>query len=127
MIVWRSKQIKVGEISLENLHRFGIKELNPNWKGGVTPINNLLRRTREYKIWQELVLKRDNYTCVLCSQRGGELHVDHIKPFSLFPELRFELSNGRTLCKKCHENTDTYGIIKLKRYEESLYQRICTI
>lgn len=34
---------------------------------------------------------------------------------SNFPELRFELSNGRTLCVECHQKTDTYGE-KAKKY-----------
>ena len=40
---------------------------------------------------------------VYCGQVGGYLEADHIKPFSLYPELRFELSNGRTYCKPCHK------------------------
>lgn len=28
---------------------------------------------------------------------------------AFFPELRFELTNGRTLCKLCHMKTDTWG------------------
>lgn len=45
----------------------------------------------------------------LCKYEGKEKEVDHIKPFSLYPDLRFELSNGRTLCKPCHRNTETWG------------------
>jgi hypothetical protein len=38
----------------------------------------------------------------LCEVNTHDLHADHIKPFALFPELRFAVSNGRTLCKPCH-------------------------
>jgi len=50
-----------------------------------------------------------NITCKNCGERGGRLNADHIKPFSLFPDLRLKLSNGRTLCVDCHVQTDTYG------------------
>src|SRR3990167_8684542 len=63
----------------------------------------------EYRIWRESVFKRDNYICVWCDQRGKKLNADHIKPFCLFPELRFVVDNGRTLCIDCHRKTDTYG------------------
>lgn len=51
------------------------------------------------------------YRCTkqFCKQRGGiKLHADHIKPFAFYPNFRFDLNNGRTLCKPCHQTTDTY-------------------
>jgi 5-methylcytosine-specific restriction endonuclease McrA len=63
----------------------------------------------EYKIWRDSVFKRDDYTCQFCHKRGVELQADHIKPWALYEELRYELNNGRTLCKPCHISTDTYG------------------
>lgn len=83
------------------------------WKGGVTKTNAVIRTSFEYREWRKEVFKRDNYMCVACGARNGfgvsvRLEADHIRPFSLFPELRFSVSNGRTLCKACHALTDTY-------------------
>ena len=95
------------------------KENNPNWKGGITKENEKIRKTIEYKNWRRACMERDNFTCQICLKRGGDLEIDHIKPQSLFPELRFELTNGRTLCIPCHRKTDTYGE-NIKRYSGTL-------
>lgn len=80
------------------------------WKGGVYKINELLRRSAEYRIWRTKVYQRDNYTCQICEYRGHNLQVDHIQSWSKYPELRFIVDNGRTLCIPCHKKTETYGI-----------------
>lgn len=79
-----------------------------NWKGGITPEHKRVRSTFKYRIWKNAVKKRDNYTCVWCGSKK-ELEADHIQSFAYFPELRYEVSNGRTLCRPCHKKTDSYG------------------
>lgn len=83
------------------------------WKGGVAKINKserqLAMETIEYKYWRQSVFIRDDYTCQECSERGGKLNADHIKSWAEYPELRYDLNNGRTLCEKCHRKTDSYG------------------
>lgn len=73
-----------------------------NWKGGVTPINHAIRNSFEYKLWRTAVFERDDYTCIECGEIGY-VEADHIKPFAHYPELRFAIDNGRTLCKSCHK------------------------
>lgn len=73
-----------------------------------------IRYSKKMADWRKAVFERDNYTCQICSARNGNgkyivLNADHIKPFAEFPALRFELSNGRTLCVTCHRKTETWG------------------
>ena len=79
-----------------------------NWRGGITPINDGLRKSHKYSMWRKKVFKRDKFTCQMCGQCGGQLEADHIKSFSKYPKLRFIVKNGRTLCKPCHEKTPNY-------------------
>lgn len=50
-------------------------------------------------------LKRSKGCCECCGAvagAGNPLHVDHIKPKSLYPELGLELSNLQVLCAECN-------------------------
>lgn len=75
---------------------------HPCWRGGITTENTKIRTSLEYIAWREDVIRRDHNTCVFCGYYGDKLNADHIKPFSKYPELRFEVNNGRTLCEDCH-------------------------
>lgn len=79
------------------------------WQGGKTSEAMKIRNSYQYVEWRKSVFLRDDFTCIFCGKRGGKLHADHIKPFSTHPDLRLDVSNGRTLCKPCHLKTDTWG------------------
>lgn len=99
-------EFKPGKIPWnKGLKGYRAGELNNKWKGGITPINRQIRGSVEIKEWRLSVFDRDNYTCQKCNVRGGNLHAHHIKDFANHPELRHELSNGMTLCEKCHKET----------------------
>lgn len=57
----------------------------------------------KYKRWRDKVFIRDNFTCRLCSQKGGALNAHHIKRKADFPHLAHRRDNGITLCTKCHD------------------------
>lgn len=102
---------KKGHVGIFNaLYRKGYMErgeLNKNYKGedSLTKRNLLIRVSKGFQEWRERVFKRDNYTCQMCNKRGGDLHAHHIKPFAKYPELRFDVNNGQTLCVTCHRTT----------------------
>ena len=81
---------------------------SPSWKGGVSTENHLLRASKRWKEWREAIFRRDNYICQDCGVRSGNgkavfLVPHHIKSFAQYPELRFEVSNGITVCEQCHK------------------------
>lgn len=77
------------------------REKHWNWKGGISSLDKLDRHIFAQTIRKQ-VLKRDNFTCQMCNQRGVDLQVDHIQPWSEYVELRFDINNCRTLCINCH-------------------------
>jgi hypothetical protein len=52
------------------------------------------RRTRRVFFWLQPC-------CQMCA-RQDKLHVHHIYPWHMFPDLRYELDNLITLCSACH-------------------------
>ena len=73
---------------------------NPAWKGGLVKINTKLRKNFRYTAWRKAVWKRDQGICSKCERIGSD--VDHLRSFSKYPKLRYQMSNGRVLCRSCH-------------------------
>lgn len=91
---------------------------NPNhFQKGHIPWNkghhkSTARRRKLHKdvLWRQAIFERDNYTCQYCGARNGNgktiyFEAHHIKSYADYPDLRYELDNGITLCKECHSST----------------------
>ncbi len=58
-----------------------------------------------YNEWIRNVFERDKYTCQCCGDsKGGNLNAHHKYNYSEHKELRTDISNGITLCERCHVN-----------------------
>ena len=102
---------------------------HPNWQGGISRFNDIIRNMNQNKDWIKAIFRKNNYTCQVCNIRGGNLEAHHIISFSKILndflnkynslsitknryQLRklaitfnmfWDINNGITLCKKCHK------------------------
>lgn len=87
-----------------------ISRKKANWKKQDYYAKDSKYQTPQYKEWRAAVLKKDNYRCVVCGRgRPARLQADHIHSWCRYPELRFSVDNGQTLCIPCHKRTPNYG------------------
>lgn len=107
----KMKGIRHFHHSLETKRKISLghlKEKSHWWKGGISTINRRIRASSNFRLWREAVFLRDNWICQKCKIKSSNgklvyLHPHHIKSFAQFPELRFAIDNGITLCNKCHK------------------------
>lgn len=120
----RKRQI----ITIETRRKIGSQEKGEkhwNWQGGKSPESERIRKSIDADLWRGAVFSRDNYTCQKCKDKGGKLNAHHIMSFAQYPELRFAIDNGITLCKQCHQKFHkTYGYRKNSREQMSEFLSI---
>src|SRR5574343_115344 len=104
---------------------------NPAYRGGVTKLRTLIRNSKPYREWKELIFQKHGYKCAHCGMRGDSRTLEahhHIEDFAdilqrfLLKYPQYELpkdqdrllllsqafvpfwtiKNGLALCKKCH-------------------------
>lgn len=87
-----------------------------NWKGGISPLAEKIRKSFKYRQWRSDIFTRDDYTCQECHIKGGKLHAHHTKLLSyIIEEYKIKtiedavnceelwnINNGITFCEKCH-------------------------
>jgi len=65
-------------------------------------------KINHYNRWRKSVMARDGGKCTQCGTTQ-KLEAHHIKPFSLFPDDRYDVNNGVILCRACHIKEGHYG------------------
>ena len=116
------KGMKLGPLSDETREKLRQSHLGPkayNWKGGRRKVVKAIRETYKYRQWRSKIFERDNWTCQTCNTRGCYLEAHHIYKFSkilddetiltveqsMGKSRLWDISNGVTLCKDCHNLT----------------------
>ena len=110
-------KINTPEVNAKKAHK-GVD--HPKWIKDRTKVKS--RARPEMTSWKNFVFNRDKFTCNHCQKVGGKLHAHHKAPYSLFPELRWELNNGMTLCESCHKKLHAaavqfFGGLTSKEYQ----------
>ena len=106
---WTGKKNPTSVILMKKLHESGLsggfkKGHKPwNWTGRTMTESEKLKSSPEWSKWRKTVYQRDNYTCYGCDSNQN-LNSHHIWSFAKYPEYRFEVWNGQTLCEPCHMN-----------------------
>lgn len=101
------------------------------WNPNLTEEDRLA--TRDYKEYFEFVRKvllRDNYTCQCCGHKGSDLVAHHLDGYGWCKEKRTDITNGITLCSKCHKlyhKVFGYGGNTKEQFEEWLGESITLI
>lgn len=74
------------------------------WKADRTLIKGTHERNNpEYKQWRKEVWLRDNFTCKIANPDcKGKIEAHHILSWREYPELRYKVNNGITLCHAHH-------------------------
>lgn len=91
-----------------NKSRVGPKGSNWNHNLSIEDRENKSRRIRSitgYNEWRISVYRKNNFTCQKCGTKDGhkdKFNAHHILSYSEYPDLRTDISNGITFCKKCH-------------------------
>ncbi len=78
------------------------KKTKPKEKNQKYIVSDLFFQLKEWELLRRKALRTYGCKCMKCGAEKCEMHVDHIKPRSRFPNLQFEFSNLQVLCRNCN-------------------------
>lgn len=92
-----------------------------NQHGGIKRYNGTLKKSsKNHEKWSKQVKDRDKWVCRIADVNcDGRLEAHHILPWSKYPELRYQINNGITVCQH-HHPLKADEVAKLSPYFQSL-------
>ncbi len=64
--------------------------------------SNNFYKSREWRQLRYSVIRKYGRVCAACGGSSKTVHVDHIKPRSLYPEFELDIENLQVLCEDCN-------------------------
>ena len=120
MRYWKSSQNKKGKIvscavcgkeiyrKNYNLNKFNVffcswdcLKIHQSITKSISELPESWRSRKDYRSWRRKILQRDNRTCKMCESIEKPI-AHHIVEAKERPDLKYEITNGITLCQKCH-------------------------
>ena len=74
---------------------------SPVWKGGIND-PRWERLSKKYKEWRFSIFQRDEFICKKYGKHSKILQAHHIFNWAKYPNKRYDIKNGITLCEECH-------------------------
>jgi len=128
-----NKGKKIGLLQRLKLRKSKLGKLNPQYVNGLycRKAYGAIRNLKEYSEWRLMIFGRDDFTCQECGKRGIYFEAHHKKPYiKIFKDFLdlysgldserdidkllilamgyipfWDLNNGITLCRDCHNLT----------------------
>lgn len=100
------EKIRKSQIGVPRFHMRG--EKHPRYISDRSKLqrygtDNQDRRSSMYREWRKKVWLRDNFKCKIANPDcKGRIEAHHILGYTEYPELRFDINNGITLCHHHH-------------------------
>lgn len=88
---------------------------------GVDPASDAFLSTFEWKALRMMALKKYSPVCQCCgasTKTGAVMHVDHIKPRKIFPQLALDVENLQVLCGDCNAGKGNWDMTDWRKTGE---------
>jgi len=91
-----------------------IGQAAPNWNPNLTAEERAERKENrnndpEFVKWSIKIKERDNFKCVIPGCNNHDLESHHLDNWNDFPDKRYDLDNGVTLCLEHHKSANGYS------------------